>query len=73
MFIVLKRPAKGTATTDGARRLESTARPHIHPDEDLAIAEAERLVKTVPGMEFVVFKAIVIAQPKETPTEVVRL
>lgn len=75
MFVVGKRLTEAAAQQQfrGLRSLELTTKPRVHPDEGLALEEAEKLCKSHAGYEFIVLKAVAIARPKDVPTEVVRL
>jgi hypothetical protein len=77
MYLIGKRISEGAARAAnrvGARKIEMSAAPAIHPDEQLALGEANRLANQMGGQyEFVVFKAVAMVKPKDVPTEVVRL
>lgn len=77
MFVVGKRLTEAAAQQQfrGLRPLELATKPRVHPDEGLALEEAEQAVREVAnaGYEFIVLKAVAIARPKDVPTEVVRL
>lgn len=75
MFVVGKRLTEAAAQQQfrGLRPLELATKPRVHPDEGLALEEAEKLCKQNAGYEFIVLKAVAVARPKDVPTEVVRL
>jgi hypothetical protein len=72
MFIIGTRVIKADAR--GRRLLNVATTPTVHVDEELAIEQANQFVKTNGGQyEVVIFKAVAVVKPKETPIEVERL
>lgn len=72
MFIICGRPVAHDAR--GQRPFTSASKPVVHPDENLALGEADRLTKAAGGVnEYVVFKAVAVVKPAEAPTIMERL
>jgi hypothetical protein len=71
MYLVAKKSRE--ADRQGRTVITTSNTPHIHPDEGLALAEAQRLAAANPSFEFIVFKAVSITRPTAAPLETIAL